>query len=358
MKQKLLGLSFLATSMLLVACATTDSDITTDNTTQNTTENTEVIHETLNIVASSFHEYDWLTQVVGEENTSFNISLLIDSGVDLHNYEPTVDDIATITSSDLFIYNGGESDTWAEDIISANPELNSINILETLGDNVQTEVLVEGMEAHDHDHDDDATEEEHDHDDDATEEEHDHDDDATEEDEHVWLSLNNASIVCEYYAEILGSLDPENADTYKANAQNYIEQLESLDLEYAEMVSTAARDTIIVTDRFPFLYLFNDYDINYYAAFSGCSAETEASFETIIFLAEKTAEYNVNYLLIIDNGLESLASTVATNSSNSDVEILVLDSMQSVTREDIDAGVTYYSIMESNLEVLRLALAE
>ncbi len=165
-------------------------------------------------------------------------------------------------------------------------------------------------------------------------------------------------IVCEYFADVLGTLDAENADVYQANAQDYIEQLETLDAEYDEMIEAATRDTIIVTDRFPFLYLANDYDINYYAAFEGCSAETEASFETIVFLAEKVDEYNANYVLIIDNGLEELASTVISSSSSSDVEVLVLDSMQSITQTDIDAGATYYSIMESNLEVLRLALAE
>lgn len=353
MTKKILGISLLAATLIFTGCASTET--TSETTTTETQENTEAI----NIVACSFHEYDWLTQVIGDEDERFNLSLLIDSGADLHSYEPTVDDIATIVSSDLFIYNGGESDAWVDDILDAHTDLNTINVLEILGDDVQAEVLVEGMEEteHDHDHDDEATEEEdHDHDDEATEEEdHEHEE---ELDEHVWLSLDNAMIVCDYFAEELGSLDSQNADTYKANAESYIEQLETLDNAYEEMVSESPRDTIIVTDRFPFLYLVSDYDINYYAAFSGCSAETEASFETIVFLTEKADEYDVNYLIIIDSGLESLATTVAESSSNPDLETLVLDSMQSVTQEDIDAGVTYYSIMESNLEVLRLALAE
>lgn len=337
MTKKILGISLLAATLIFTGC--TASETTVIETQENT--------ETINIVASSFHEYDWLRQVIGDENEQFNISLLIDSGADLHSYEPTVDDIATIVSSDLFIYNGGESDAWVDDILDANTGLNAINVLEILGDEVQVEVLVEGMEEteHDHDHDDEDTDVD----------DHDHDE---ELDEHVWLSLDNAIIVCQYFAEELGTLDSTNADTYKANAQSYIEQLETLDTAYEEMVSESPRDTIIVTDRFPFLYLVSDYDINYYAAFSGCSAETEASFETVVFLAEKADEYDVNYLMIIDSGLESLATTVAESSSNPDLETLVLDSMQSVTQEDIDAGVTYYSIMESNLEVLRLALAE
>ncbi len=384
MTKKLLGISLLATSMMLAGCTSSAPEVSTEISTEETSELTT---ETIHIVASSFHEYDWLTQIIGEDNTTFDVSLLIDSGVDLHSYEPTVDDIATITSSDLFIYNGGESDAWAVDILDANPELNAINVIEVLDDNVQMSVVVEGMEAdddhdhddeteeateddHDHDHDDEteeATEDDHDHDHDdeteeATEDDHDHDDETEEEhsheDEHIWLSLENAMIVCEHFADVLSTLDSENAELYATNAQNYIAELESLDEAYEEMIESAARDTIIVTDRFPFLYLASDYDINYYAAFEGCSAETEASFETIVFLAEKADEYDVNYLLITENGLESLATTVISSSANSEIEILELDSMQSVTQEDIDAGVTYYSIMESNLEVLRLALSE
>ncbi len=363
MKKRLLGIFFLSATIMLAGCSNSTTETTIEPSTD--TENTS---EVINIVATSFYEYDWLKQIIGEEE-GFSLSFLIDNGVDLHSYEPTVEDITNIAAADLFIYNGGESDSWVDDILATTTVLNTINVIEVLDDNVQMEVLVEGMEASDHDHDhEDAEEEDHDHDEDATEEDHDHDEDATEEDhdhdedgetdEHVWLSLKNATIVCAYFADAISELDPDNADIYAANAQAYIASLEALDQAYETMVSEAARDTIIVTDRFPFLYLFTDYGIHYYAAFAGCSAETEASFETVVFLAEKAEEFDVQYLVIVENGLEELAATISSNTSNADQEVLVLNSLQSISQSDIDAGATYYSVMEENLEVLRLALAE
>ncbi len=354
MTKKLLGIFLLTTALLFTGCANSTT-VTSDEVVQETT--TEETQDTISIVATSFHEYDWLLQVIGENSEYYDISLLLDNGVDLHSYEPTVDDIATIVSADLFIYNGGESDAWVADILALNTELNTINVIEVLDDYVLDTVIVEGMEEseHDHDHDDEATEEEHD---------HDHDDEATEEeshvhtDEHIWMSLENAAIVCAHFADALSELDSDNETIYQENASNYIAQLNALDEAYEAMVDEATRDTIIVTDRFPFLYLVTDYGINYYAAFDGCSAETEASFSTIVFLAEKADEYDVNYLLTIENGLTDLATTVASNSSDANREVLELNSIQSVTSADIDAGMTYYSIMEENLEILKLALSE
>ncbi len=131
-----------------------------------------------------------------------------------------------------------------------------------------------------------------------------------------------------------------------------------LDEEFEAAIETAERDTLLYADRFPFLYLMEDYDINYYAAFQGCSAETEASIETITFLADKLSEYDVNYLLVLDNGLVELGETIINNSDNNDVEILALHSMQSVSQSDVDEGATYYSIMEQNLDTLKLALEQ
>ncbi|MFI3227644.1 MAG: metal ABC transporter substrate-binding protein, partial [Clostridia bacterium] len=205
-------------------------------------------------------------------------------------------------------------------------------------------------EEHDHDHEDEvSTEEEHD---------HDHEDEEAHGDEHVWLSLRNAIVVCGAIADEISVLDAENADVYQENAENYIALLEELDGEYVAMVENAARDTVIFGDRFPFLYMMSDYGINYYAAFQGCSAETEASFETIVFLANKVDELNSNYVMIIDNGLVELATTIADNSQKQDCEILTMNSMQSITKEQMNDGVTYYSVMSENLDVLTLALSE
>ena len=162
--------------------------------------------------------------------------------------------------------------------------------------------------------------------------------------------------VCEVLAEEIGVIDTENADAYKANANAYIEKLSALDQEYKDAVAEAEKDTLVFADRFPFLYLMDDYGINYYAAFQGCSAETEASFETVMFLAEKVDELDIDQLLIIDNGLVELAETVNSSTDKQDCDVLTLHSMQSVSQQDIDAGATYYNYMEGNLEVIKQAL--
>ena len=367
--KKLLGIILLSTMVILSGC---------NGNTQNDDE--------ISIVAASFHEYDWAREILGEKAEDVNLTLLIDNGVDLHSYEPSVEDIALISSADIFIHNGGASDNWVDDVFEqeSSSEVKELNIMEMLGDAVKDEVLVEGMEhgnhGHDHDddaecceehdHDHDAECEEHDHDHDAECEEHDHDHDAECEDhdhdehegghsdEHIWLSLKNAVIACEILTEEISNLDPDNKSVYEKNAEAYINSLKELDGEYESMVSEASRDTVIFADRFPFLYMMNDYDIEYYAAFAGCSAETEASFETVAFLSEKADELDVNYVLILENGLEEMAQTVINNADNKKSEILTINSIQSVSSGEIEDGVTYYSIMEDNLNVLKKALAE
>ncbi len=344
MRKNIIIATALCVSMLLAACSNTTNTTSTTSTTNNQTEEAN-----FSIVTSTFNEYDWLLQVLGNQKENFDITLLLDSGSDMHSYEPSVEDITTISSADLFIYNGGHSHTWVADAIAnpINDNFRSINVMERLGDTVQAEVLVEGMQTdsgeHDHDH-----EEAHD---------HSHDQEAgAHDDEHVWLSLNNAMTICEIMGEEVAKIDPVNADDYLANAQNYIETLSDLHKDYEEVMATAQRDTLIFADRFPFLYMMQDYDINYYAAFQGCAAETEASFETIKFLSEKVNELDVNKLLIIDNGLIELAETVISSSEDKDAETLVLHSMQTVTQEEMEAGATYYNYMQENLETLKLAL--
>ncbi len=309
----------------------------------------EVEAEKFSIVASTFHEYDWVMQILGDNKDSFEVKLLLDSGSDMHSYEPSVQDITKIASADLLIYNGGNSHNWVTEVIAqpTNDNFRAVNIMENLGDAVHAEVAVEGMQldsahAHDHDHEEDA---------------HDHEE-GGHDDEHVWLSLNNAMMICEIIGEELALIDSENAETYKTNADNYIKELSALNDEYVSAIEQAEKDTLIFADRFPFLYMMQDYDVNYYAAFQGCAAETEASFETIKFLSEKVNEYDVYNLLILDNGLIELATTVINSSENKDAMTLVLHSMQSVTREEIDAGASYLGYMQENLETLKTALSE
>ena len=304
----------------------------------------------LNVVTTIFPIYDWVRETVGDDASHVNLTLLLDNGVDLHSYQPTAQDILTISTADLFVYVGGESDEWVEDVLASamNPDLKAISLVEAMGEDIRMEELVEGMEPeHDHDHEE-AENQEH-------EEEHEHEEEE-EADEHVWLSLRCARKLTAAIADTLAEIDPGFAGQYQANAAAYLEKLSALDTQYAETVSTAAFKTILFGDRFPFRYLADDYGLSYYAAFSGCSAESEASFATILFLAQKIDELGLPAVLTIEHPKTRIADTVVQNTASKNQKILVLDSMQGTTSADIAAGMTYLSVMESNLEVLKEAL--
>jgi len=299
----------------------------------------------LDIVTTIFPEFDWVKQIVGDQpKTATEITMLLDNGVDLHSYQPSADDIIKISTCDLFIYVGGESDSWVDDALqeATNKDMVVINLLDVLGDAVKEEEAVEGMES--------EHEEDHEH-----EEEGEHGEEP-EYDEHVWLSLRNAEILCTEIADQLCNIDPESKDTYTANLNAYLEELSALDLQYQSVVDSAANKTLLFGDRFPFRYLVDDYGIDYYAAFAGCSAETEASLETIVFLANKVDELQLKTVLTIDSPQHNIADTIVENTTAKDAQVLSLNSMQSATCEDSNNGITYLSIMESNLEVLTIAL--
>ena len=288
--------------------------------------------EGLKIVATTFPQYDWLQEILGEHIENTELILLMDGGVDLHSFQPTVEDIARISDCDILVYTGGESDSWVLDAIkTAKKGICTISLVETLGN--------EGMREQSHEH-----ELEH-------EVEHEH-----EIDEHVWLSLKNAGIICKAIGEKLSDLDPENAEDYRKNTEAYIEKLSKLDSEYETTVSKASHNTVIFADRFPFIYLLDDYGLNYYAAFSGCSAETEASFETIAFLSDKFSELGLSGLVVIETSDKSIARAIMQNSGSDKGEIFIMDSMQSATLTDVKAGYTYLGTMEKNLEALKGAL--
>ena len=238
------------------------------------------------IVTTIFPIYDWVREIAGTE-TDMELTMLLDSGVDLHNYQPTAQDILKIAQCDLFIFVGGESDEWTEDVMATaqNKDMVVINLLEALGEDVKEEEIVEGME-HEHHHDEDEDHDEHDHDEDHDEHEHHHEEEEAEYDEHVWLSLRNAEKRVQVIADALCETDADRAAAYRANAESYAEELNALDAAYEAMVSEAAYKTVLFGDRFPFRYMMDDYGLTYFAAFTGCSAETEASFQTILFLAQ------------------------------------------------------------------------
>ena len=303
----------------------------------------------LSIVTTIFPEYDWVREILGDKADNAEITMLLDNGVDLHSYQPTADDIVKISDCDLFIYVGGESDEWVEDALrnAANGNMKVINLLEVLGDSVKTEEIVEGMQEEEHEHED---AEEHEHED---AEEHEHEEEA---DEHVWLSLKNAKMLVRVISKALQELDPDNKDIYAANADAYVKKLSALDAEYQAAVDAASNKTILFGDRFPFRYLVDDYGLRYYAAFVGCSAETEAGFETISFLAKRVDEWKLPCVLTIEGAQHKIAETVVRNTTAKNQRVLTMDSMQSTTSKDVKNGTTYLSVMEKNLSVLKEAL--
>ncbi len=295
----------------------------------------------LSIVTTIFPLYDWIREIIGENADHAEITLLLDSGVDLHSYQPSAQDILKISSADLFVYVGGESDAWVEDVLNTamNARLTAVSLVEAMGERIKAEEIVEGME---HDH-----EEEHD---------HEHEEEEEEADEHVWLSLRNAQHLVTVLADALAGLDADHAALYQANAAAYREKLAALDAEYAFAVENAAFRTILFGDRFPFRYLADDYGLTYFAAFSGCSAESEASFQTIVFLAQKVDELGLPAVLTIENPKTRIADTIVSTTKAKNQKILSMDSMQGTTTRDVQAGATYLGIMESNLQVLIDAL--
>jgi len=462
------------------------------------TESTAASGQKLKVVTTIFPEYDWAKVVLGDKAENAELTLLLKSGVDLHSFQPSAEDIAKISEADLFIYVGGESDEWVDDALkeAKNKNMKVINLMEVLGDKAEvstfedSEVKDRGLsdwkgewqsayplaksgaldeafkekaektgkmtaeeykayylkgyetdiakinidgdtisftdesgkevksaykylgtyiqnwstgtkaamyrfEAEDknsgapiyveiNDHMIEPAEPEHFHirfsnesfdaikDPESywptfypaamTAEEvndelagHDHHEE-TEYDEHVWLSLKNAELYVNKIAEDLSALDAANAENYKKNAEAYVKQLSELDMQYADVVKNATNKYLLFGDRFPFRYLVDDYGLDYSAAFVGCSADTEASFETVRFLAEKVDEKKLNNILVIENSDQKIANTIQQNTQEKNQKILVLDSMQSVTEKNIADGETYLGVMQKNLEVLKQAL--
>ena len=342
---------FVAALFSLVAC-------------NSVSENKKQESHKLSIITTIYPEYAWTKEILGTRTDSVNLTLLIKNGIDLHSYKPTAHDVAKIASADMVIYVGGESDEWIKDALTASPKKGrvEINLMEALGDRVKAEEIVEGMQAeeeHHHEHAEAHEADEHEH----HAEKHEHHDhehehhDEHENDEHVWLSLKNAEILVKKIAEELSKIDVTHASAYKQNAEAYIAQIQSLDAEYRTAVESAARKTVLFGDRFPFRYLVDDYGIKYYAAFVGCSAESEASFETIAFLAGKMDSEALPSIFIIENGNDKIAKAVlAASKKSQDAQILTINSMQSITEKQINDGINYISLMRANLENLKKAL--
>lgn len=315
MKQ-LIKTVFLLTALFLLSACGAEKDLE------------ETKGDRIRILTTIFPLYDWAQNIVSGSG-NIDTAYLIDGSTDLHNYQPSAADIVSISDCDVFIYVGGESDEWVEDALKqvGNSDMVVIDLLDVLKDRVKEESS-EGI---------------------FVEEEEEQE---PESDEHVWLSVKNAMIVCEEICEKISEIDEDEKDLFSGNLDSYLKELRDLDERYMDTVSKGKKDVLLFADRFPFIYLCDDYGIGHYAAFKGCSAETEASFETIRLLAQKTDELSLTALICLEGSDTRIAQTVIENTANKDQKILQMDSMQS----EIKTGESYITIMEKNLDVLRMAL--
>ena len=302
----------------------------------------------MSVVCTLFPYYDFARRIARDRA---NVRLLLAPGREAHSFEPTPRDALTIANADVFVYNGGEDETWVEDLLDAAGE--NIGAIACMMDFVDAreEEIVEGMQVREHDHEHEHGEE-HDHDE---EHEHDHgeDSDEIEYDEHIWTSPENAVILCRAVCEAMCAQDGANADFYHANCEDYCAQLTALDEQFRTLRSEAKRDLLVFADRFPMLYFCESYDLRYRAAFHGCSTDTEPSLYTLKYLIDKVNEEHIPVVCTIDLSSQKIAEAV---SESTGAEIVTLWSMQTISRADFDAGETYVSLMTRNLETLRKGL--
>jgi len=281
--------------------------------------------EELHIVATNFPCYDFARQVAGE---AADVTMLIRPGTEVHSYEPSPSDILRVGESDLFVYIGGESDAWAEDILeSFGGEAPAVaRLIES----------IDGTLAEGHSHDDG----------------HDHDH-SIEWDEHIWTSPKNAVKMVRFIEAALCEAAPECAETFHANADAYAAEISEIDIALAGIVENAARRELIFADRFPFLYLARDYGISYSAAFSSCAAETEPSAQVMVQLIQAIMKQKAPVVYTIELSSGTIARTIAEETG---VEVLTLHSVQTVTQQEFDAGETYVSLMRANLDAIEKGL--
>ena len=312
-------------------------------------------HETgkkYSIVSTSFPGYDFARAVAGN-NTEVSVKMLLKPGAESHTFEPTPQDILTIKNSNLFLYVGGDSDEWVKKVISEiDPKKTKVMKLVDLV-KTKNEEVVEGMQEDEDDHKDDHDHDhKHDHDHDHKHD-YDHKEEEPEVDEHVWTSLKNAKEITEKILKAALEFDKAEEKKLSENTKNYTDKIAAVDQKIGEMVKTAKRKEIIVGDRFPLRYFVDDYGIKYYAAFPGCSEQTEANVKTVSFLVKKIKEDKIPAVFKIElsNGL--IAETLAKETG---AKILEIQSAHNISEKDFESGVTYVDLMERNLEALKEAL--
>lgn len=293
--------------------------------------------EPLKIICTNFASYDFVRQIVGDKA---EVTMLLKPGAEAHSYEPSPKDIQAIGKSDLFVYTGGDSDEWVDGMLSSidKSKLKTLKMMDTV--KLYEEEMSEGMqeEEHEHHHDD---------------KDHHDGEEGPEMDEHVWTSPANAIQIVKALTETISGLDKDNAQTYQKNAEAYIAKLEKLDKDFHDVIDHAKRKEIIVGDRFPFLYFAKEFGLTYYAAFPGCSTDTEANPATIAFLVDKVKEDHIPVVFHIEMSNEQMSKAIAeaTGAKNE-----LLNAVHNVSDEEFKKGVTYIDLMNHNVKVLKEAL--
>ena len=291
----------------------------------------------LQVVCSVFPYYDFARQIGGDD---VDVTLLVAAGKETHSFEPTPLDVITLSQADVFLYNGGESEAWVDDILSAAGE----NIAVTLPLMPQVSALAEewaeGMEGahdeHDHDHDHEI-----------------HDSDDIEYDEHVWTSPVLAKALCQAICDALCQADPAHREGYQARLTDYLAQLDGLDAAFREVVEAGHRRLLVFGDRFPLLYFCKEYGLDYRAAFHGCASDTEPSLATLKYLIDKVEDEEIPVVYTIELSSRKVADAIAETTG---AKVLTFHSCQTVSRTEFDGGATYLSLMEQNVEALREGL--
>ena len=339
--------------MLCNILSCSSKEVKTDTSSVAASESINQNKKTIKVVSTIFPIYDIVRNVVPNEN--YELTLLLDSGIDIHNFSPTAKDILKIGEADLFIHIGGESDKWVDRTIesSQNKQIKTVNLMNELAAFVKEEEMVEGMQ-HEHEEHEDETHDEHEGETHEEGEEHDHEE--HENDEHIWLSIRNAKEMTRAIAKKLIEIDSENQNKIQENVNAFIEKLDTLDKKYVEVSQNKKYDIILFGDRFPFRYLVDDYGLKYFAAFSGCSAEAEASFETVAFLANKLDELNLKHICALKGAEPRIAKTIITTSKNKDRDIVLFNSMEGIINVNDAENTNYIKIMEENLEALKSAI--
>lgn len=282
----------------------------------------------IDIIASSFPAYDAARAIAG---TAADLSMLLPAGTDSHSYEPSVDDAMRIAEADLFIYNGGESDSWIGSILDSLDDVNSFRLV----DHVPTVLyeseqgIVEGEEDHGHEHDHAMV------------------------DEHVWTSLENEMAIVDSLCMVISSIDPDNAETYRQRADDYISRIAGLRDEFRALADNSERRTIVVADRFPLLYFAREFGLDWFAAYPGCAAQSEPSARTVAAMIDYVNENSIPVILHMELANTMLSSAIAAETG---ARVLQFNSVHNVSRRDFERGVDYISLMEENLAVLEEAL--